>query len=94
MSEELKKCPFCGGDAKLDDHVFAHCDNSGCGAAQWLFHVKTWNTRPIESALQQRIGELEAQLKNIVDACNAGDFDKVYDEYKHAETLLRGVKPA
>lgn len=58
MSEELKPCPFCGGEAEIrpvtmpDGNVrqYVSCLNDSCGAASGLFGmdcyaVDAWNRR-------------------------------------------------
>ena len=56
---ELKLCPFCGGSANMCDCAMS-CDIT----------VQTWNTRPIEDALNARIAELErrnAKAKDLLE---------------------------
>jgi len=51
MSEELKPCPFCGGDAEvneIDDEYLSSC--SECSANLGFFEtehdaITAWNTR-------------------------------------------------
>ena len=77
MSEELKSCPFCGGQAltktffDYDDLEYmpldtiepeVTCENERCINGWWL-SPNDWNTRPIEDALNASIAELEAELK-------------------------------
>lgn len=58
MTEKLKKCPFCGGQATLVenfDDVWVRCEN--CGAITDFFRtakeaVTAWNTRQIENKLE------------------------------------------
>ena len=65
MSEELKPCPFCGGEAKEDNFIGGVVCENLCtnpntfdgGGGVW---TADWNTRPIEDALTARIAELEA----------------------------------
>ena len=77
MSEELRPCPFCGGQAltstflDYDDLEYmpldtiepeVTCENERCINGWWL-SPNDWNTRPIEDALNASIAELEAELK-------------------------------
>lgn len=48
---ELKPCPFCGTDAYFDNDQDCGCVR--CGLEN--FDVDTWNTRPLESALQSAL---------------------------------------
>ena len=74
MSKKLKKCPFCGKKASIQDCSYfgstpmwsAMCDNPKCFAYTEAFKTKKeaierWNSRPAEEALQKRIEELEAE---------------------------------
>jgi len=54
MSEELKPCPFCGGNAlsTLDPEKIS-CDDCG-GRMIYYYNLSVdeeWNTRPLEDAL-------------------------------------------
>ena len=57
MSEELRPCPFCGGEAELcySEHL------TFCRKCNVMQETELWNTRPIEDELQKRIAELEAE---------------------------------
>ena len=74
MSEELRPCPFCGGQAltktffDYDDLEYmpldiiepeVTCENERCINGWWL-SPNDWNTRPIEDELRNSIAELEA----------------------------------
>ena len=66
MSEELKSCPFCGGDSvtlqSLGDHTRAGCVDCGAEVTRPMGLYRNamieWNTRPIEDDLRNRIAEL------------------------------------
>lgn len=71
MSEEIKRCPFCGGafewSGRLECWVCGSAD-SGCEvdvrASRYISEeeqIKALNTRPIEDALQARIEALEKE---------------------------------
>ena len=72
MSDELKACPFCGGNnlsAYLSNQgsSIVYCincyeDNNGLSR-----DIVGWNTRPLEDELQARITELEDVLEEIKD---------------------------
>ena len=59
MSEELRPCPFCGGEAEL---CYSEVDTF-CRKCNVMQETELWNTRPTEDALRLRIAELEAELK-------------------------------
>ena len=74
MSEELKKCPFCGADSDIsvqdydteDPYYVVACTN--CNMAHSSSDdenvaIRNWNDRPIEDAQAARIAELEREIK-------------------------------
>ena len=69
---ELKKCPFCGGEAQVNTWTMhgitesrCFCSNSDCPNSVRTVALEQWNTRPIEDALHARITELEAAQRWI-----------------------------
>jgi len=78
MSEELKPCPFCGGEAvktngtwsddKGNNGFYVKCEHN-CTA---IMTNVVWNTRPLEAentALETKCARYEKALENI---CNSG----------------------
>ena len=71
MSEELKSCPFCGGEAfyikimgnyeKPHEIFCSKCDGAITEGRSEKQVVTNWNTRPIEDELRKRIAELETE---------------------------------
>ena len=61
MSEELRPCPFCGGEAEL---CYSEVDTF-CRKCNVMQETELWNTRPIEDALRLRIAELEAESERF-----------------------------
>ena len=71
---EIKKCPFCGGDASYEYHAermypsWIGCDNFEClGSVDGAFEnyeeaLKAWNKRPIE---QEFVEQIRRQAKTI-----------------------------
>lgn len=63
---ELKACPFCGGEAVCgQNNINATCKNKECLMFPSWYPIEKWNTRPIESALQSRIAELEERIETL-----------------------------
>ena len=65
MSDELKKCPFCGGEAEVTRTersrtfgpiVFVGCANPKCNAFSepMAFAKSVWNQRPVEDDLRAK----------------------------------------
>ena len=61
MSEKLKQCPFCGGEAEL---CYSEVDTF-CRKCNVMQETELWNTRPIEDALRLRIARLEAEIERL-----------------------------
>ena len=72
---ELKKCPFCGGEAfyikimgnyeKPHEIYCSKCNGAITEGSSEKQVVTNWNARPIEDALNARIAELEEERKWI-----------------------------
>ena len=67
MSEELKRCPFCGEIPETDGRL-VQCYLMPCDARHFIMPVKSWQKRPIEDELNARIAELEAAGAKLADA--------------------------
>ena len=67
MSEELKRCPFCGEMPETDGRL-VQCYLMPCDARHFIMPVKSWQKRPIEDELNARIAELEAAGVKLADA--------------------------
>ena len=73
--DELKPCPFCGGEARWvqvkTDVAIVFC--AGCGATTAKHFdirgcVESWNTRPIETALLARAEKAVAMVAKLIGA--------------------------
>lgn len=71
MSEELKRCPFCGEIPETDGRL-VQCYLMPCDARHFIMPVKSWQKRPIEDALNKRIAELEKFTDQLIEA---GDWE-------------------
>jgi hypothetical protein len=74
MPEELKPCPGCGQKPKLNSDtqnkwywIECECGWEGSGDLGISGAIESWNTRPIEAALQGRIAELEAVIFPLLE---------------------------
>lgn len=64
MTEKLKPCPFCGGEAEIiEEGIGFNIKCADCYAEMTPFvtdkreAIKMWNTRPIEDDLQKELDE-------------------------------------
>lgn len=96
MTENLKRCPFCGGTANIAKgriEFWAYCPH--CGAQIELCEtkqeaVKAWNARPIENELEAENARLREALKIYKEALHEGLWktglqDSIWEIIEHAE---------
>ena len=73
MTEEVKTCPFCGGEAKCIEfyglyHVICcNCHIAGKDCSTRESAVSAWNTRPIEDLKDDENARLQEALEVILD---------------------------
>ena len=76
MTENLKRCPFCGNEAEIigyDDGMY-QCVCRNCESVQGGFYdfpeeaAYAWNSRPIENELVEKICKLEAENARLREA--------------------------
>ena len=58
MSEKLKPCPFCGGEAYDFGDGFACCKDEWPWMLDGVALVELWNTRPREERLEKALREI------------------------------------
>ena len=93
MTEELKRCPFCGGEAKCIEfyglyHVICcNCHIAGKDCPRRESAVSAWNTRPIEDELVEKIGKLKAKKKRLREA-----LEVILDEAQKDEPCIMAIK--
>jgi hypothetical protein len=50
VKDNLKSCPFCGGEGKLETMLYGgtavSCQNTDCGFYGYNVETSMWNTRP------------------------------------------------
>ena len=73
MNDELKPCPFCGGDAEIRtlDNGFGHqarCKTT-CGVTGKIYRfredaIKAWNSRPLEAAAKL---EVVKRIRSLIE---------------------------
>ena len=78
MTENLKRCPFCGNEAEFNSDEFGEgvcCKSCGATLHNGLYGEEgrklasaDWNARPIEDKLHEEIEELEEENKRLREA--------------------------
>ena len=78
MTKNLKRCPFCGGEAEFNSDEFGEgvcCKSCGASLSNGVYGEKgrklayaDWNSRPIENELHGKIGKLESENKRLREA--------------------------
>ena len=78
MTENLKRCPFCGSEAEFNSDEFGEgvcCKSCGATLHNGVYCEEgrklasaDWNTRTIENELPGKIGKLESENKRLREA--------------------------
>jgi len=99
MSEttELKPCPFCGGKAELNVRgysVAAYCmkcqtDGPFCYREKRDRAIELWNTRPIETALQEENATLREPTPGMLQEFSLEFDDSASDSLEFASELWK-----
>lgn len=93
MTENLKRCPFCGSEAKCIEfyglyHVICcNCHIAGKDCPTRESAVSAWNSRPIENELNEKIGKLEAENKRLREA-----LEVILDAAQKDEPCIMAIK--
>lgn len=78
MTENLKRCPFCGSPAEYTsiDKEFVRCSKGlQCPTEAAVFCVEDWQYRPLEDKLCKALTE-------IVELCQAAGFISTDAKFK------------
>ena len=93
MTENLKRCPFCGGEAKCIEYyglyhvVCCDCYTTGRDCPSIETACKAWNSRPIENELHKKIEKLEMENKRLREA-----LEVILDEAQKDEPCILAIK--
>lgn len=97
MTENLKSCPFCGGEAEIIDDAMgtiSRCRRCGAENGNGVYGdvghklaVKDWNSRPIENELHGKIGKLERENKRLREA-----LESILDAAQKDEPCIMAIK--
>ena len=103
MTEELKRCPFCGGEAKCIEYyglyhvVCCDCYTTGRDCPSIETACKALNSRPIENELHKKIEKLEAEntrLREALEFYANTDVYEYYDKYESTAIQNEGGQKA
>ena len=97
MTENLKRCPFCGSEAEFNSDEFGEgvcCKSCGATLHNGVYGEEgrklasaDWNARPIEDELHGRIDELEAENARLREALGV-----ILDEAQKDEPCILAIK--
>lgn len=78
MTENLKRCPFCGSEAEFNSDEFGEgvcCKSCGATIHNGVYGEEgrklasaDWNDRPIENELNEKIEKLETENARLREA--------------------------
>lgn len=90
MTDKLKPCPFCGGEAKwFNTESKVYCVKCCCSTAAFIDKrdaTKSWNTRkPMDRIVEQ----LEEEIKQLPRIQHWPDWKKCYTK---AIEIVKGVQ--
>ena len=103
MTENLKRCPFCGGEAKCIEYyglyhvVCCDCYTTGRDCPSIETACKAWNSRPIENELIEKIEKLKAEntrLREALEFYANTDVYEYYDKYESTAIQNEGGQKA
>ena len=97
MTENLKRCPFCGSEAEFNSDEFGECVCcKSCGATMRngvygecgrKLASADWNARPIENELNEKIEKLERENKRLREA-----LESILDAAQKDEPCIMAIK--
>ena len=104
MTEGLKRCPFCGGEAEIIDDAMGTISKCRCCGAEngngiygeggHKLALKDWNSRPIEDAQAAENARLREALELIAKAnfyfARDEDKEQIRRVCEIAEDALKG----
>ena len=97
MTEKLKTCPFCGGEAEFNSDEFGEgvcCKSCGATLHNGVYGEEgrklassDWNARPIENELNEKIEKLEAENARLREA-----LESILDAAQKDEPCIMAIK--
>ena len=97
MTENLKRCPFCGSESEFNSDEFGEgvcCKSCGATIHNGVYGEygrklasADWNARPIENELHKKIEKLERENKRLREA-----LEVILDEAQKDEPCILAIK--
>ena len=97
MTENLKRCPFCGSEVEFNSDEFGEgvcCKSCGATMHNGVYGEEgrklasaDWNTRPIENELHGKIGKLESENKRLREA-----LEVILNESQKDDPCIMAIK--
>ena len=102
MTENLKRCPFCGSEAEFNSDEFGEgvcCKSCGATLHNGVYGEEgrklasaDWNVRPIEDELHEEIENSEAENARLQRKLNESIDDNHKNAWKIQQQAERGAK--
>ena len=102
MTENLKRCPFCGSEAEFNSDEFGEgvcCKSCGATLSNGVYGEEgrklassDWNARPIEDKLHEKIKKLESENARLQRKLNESIDDNYKNAWKIQQQAERGAK--
>ena len=102
MTENLKRCPFCGSEAEFKSDEFGEgvcCKSCGATMRNGVYGEEgrklafvDWNARPIEDKLHEKNEELEEETTRLQRKLNESIDDNYKNALKIQQQSERGAK--
>ena len=97
MTENLKRCPFCGSESEFNSDEFGEgvcCKSCGATIHNGVYGEygrklasADWNARPIENELHKKIEKLKMENKRLREA-----LEVILDEAQKDEPCILAIK--
>ena len=97
MTENLKRCPFCGSEVEFNSDEFGEgvcCKSCGASLSNGVYGEEgrklasaDWNSRPIENELNEKIEKLEMENKRLREA-----LESILDAAQKDEPCIMAIK--
>ena len=97
MTQNLKRCPFCGSESEFNSDEFGEgvcCKSCGATIHNGVYGEEgrklassDWNARPIENELNEKIEKLERENERLREA-----LESILDAAQKDEPCIMAIK--